>query len=72
LHLEDYPQENKQDIQDYIRRNLTPLTPLPYEGMGGQDNSNSPSPITEMGKKTLLTPLSSQERGWGRGQSNPG
>jgi len=48
LHLEDYPQENKQDIQNYIRRNLTPL---PYEGMGGQDNSNSPSPITEMGKK---------------------
>ena len=42
LHLEDYPQENKRDIQNYIRRNLTPLTPLPYEGMGEQDLSNSP------------------------------
>ncbi|MBD2276883.1 ATP-binding protein [Aphanizomenon flos-aquae] len=53
LHLEDYPQENKRDIQNYIRRNLTPLTPLPYEGMGGQDNSNSPSPITEIEEKNL-------------------
>ncbi|OBQ16356.1 ATP-binding protein [Anabaena sp. AL93] len=53
LHLEDYSQENKQDIQNYIRRNLTPLTPLPYEGMGGQDNSNSPSPITEIEEKNL-------------------
>ncbi|MEI6445298.1 MAG: hypothetical protein WCO29_19765, partial [Nostocales cyanobacterium ELA583] len=25
-----------------IRRNLTPLTPLPYEGMGEQEFSNSP------------------------------
>jgi hypothetical protein len=53
LHLEDYPQENKQDIQNYIRRNLTPLTPLPYEGMGEQDASNSPSPITEIEEKNL-------------------
>lgn len=50
LHLEDYPQENKQDIQNYIRRNLTPL---PYEGMGEQDASNSPSPITEIEEKNL-------------------
>jgi hypothetical protein len=53
LHLEDYPQENKQDIQNYIRRNLTPLTPLPYEGRGEQDASNSPSPITEIEEKNL-------------------
>ncbi|MBS9386158.1 MAG: ATP-binding protein [Dolichospermum sp. BR01] len=53
LHLEDYPQENKQDIQNYIRRNLTPLTPRPYEGMGEQDASNSPSPITEIEEKNL-------------------
>ncbi|WP_081424124.1 ATP-binding protein [Anabaena sp. WA102] len=53
LHLADYPQENKQDIQNYIRRNLTPLTPLPYEGMGEQDASNSPSPITEIEEKNL-------------------
>jgi hypothetical protein len=53
LHLEDYPQENKRDIQNYIRRNLTPLTPLPYEGMGEQDASNSPSPITEIEEKNL-------------------
>jgi len=50
LHLEDYPQENKRDIQNYIRRNLTPL---PYEGMGEQDASNSPSPITEIEEKNL-------------------
>lgn len=53
LHLEDYPQENKQDIQNYIKRNLTPLTPLPYEGRGEQDASNSPSPITEIEEKNL-------------------
>jgi len=29
LDLADYPQENRQDIQGYIRQNLTPLTPLP-------------------------------------------
>ncbi|MEI3649277.1 MAG: ATP-binding protein [Dolichospermum lemmermannii FEM_B0920] len=53
LHLADYPQENKQDIQNYIQENLTPLTPLPYEGMGEQDASNSPSPITEIEEKNL-------------------
>ncbi|MBE9230686.1 ATP-binding protein [Cuspidothrix issatschenkoi LEGE 03284] len=53
LNLADYPEENKQDIQNYIRRNLTPLTPLPYEGRGEQDASNSPSPITEIEEKNL-------------------
>jgi hypothetical protein len=58
LHLEDYPQENKQDIQDYIRRNLTPLTPLPCEGMGGQDAFNSASLVVGMGEKnTSSSPL---------------
>jgi GTPase SAR1 family protein len=56
LHLEDYPQENKRDIQNYIRRNLTPLTPLPYEGMGEQDLSNSPLLAGEgLGERSILT-----------------
>ncbi|WP_242039748.1 ATP-binding protein [Anabaena sphaerica] len=42
LNLADYPEENKQDIQAYIIKNLTPLTPLPYKGMGEQELSNSP------------------------------
>ncbi|MHC5673046.1 ATP-binding protein [Nostoc sp.] len=39
LDLADYPEENRQDIQAYIQNYLTPLTPLPYEGRGGQDYS---------------------------------
>ncbi|MHC5594921.1 MAG: ATP-binding protein [Nostoc sp.] len=46
LDLADYPEENRRDIQAYIQRYLTPLTPLPYvraasrrEGRGGQDYS---------------------------------
>ncbi len=42
LDLADYPVENRQDIKAYIQRNLTPLTPLPYKGMGEQEFSNSP------------------------------
>ncbi|MDB9537379.1 ATP-binding protein [Dolichospermum planctonicum CS-1226] len=42
LDLADYPVENRQDIKAYIQRNLTPLTPLPYQGMGEQEFSNSP------------------------------
>ncbi|HIK08276.1 MAG TPA: ATP-binding protein [Trichormus sp. M33_DOE_039] len=37
LDLADYPQENRRDIEAYIGENLTPLTPLPYEGRGGKD-----------------------------------
>ncbi|WP_414568283.1 ATP-binding protein [Nostoc sp. CCY 9925] len=39
LDLADYPEENRRDIQAYIQNYLTPLTPLPYEGRGGQDYS---------------------------------
>ncbi|MEH1921861.1 AAA family ATPase [Nostoc sp.] len=39
LDLANYPEENRQDIQAYIQNYLTPLTPLPYEGRGGQDYS---------------------------------
>ncbi|MEH2446116.1 MAG: ATP-binding protein [Nostoc sp.] len=39
LDLADYPEQNRQDIQAYIQRYLTPLTPLPYEGRGEQDYS---------------------------------
>ena len=39
LDLADYPEENWRDIQAYIQNYLTPLTPLPYEGRGGQDYS---------------------------------
>jgi hypothetical protein len=39
LDLADYPEENRRDIQTYIQNYLTPLTPLPYEGRGGQDYS---------------------------------
>ena len=42
LDLADFQRENREDIKAYIRRNLTPLTPLPYEGMGEQEFSNSP------------------------------
>ncbi|WP_254434484.1 ATP-binding protein [Aphanizomenon sp. UHCC 0183] len=42
LDLADYPVENWEDIKAYIQRNLTPLTPLPYQGMGEQEFSNSP------------------------------
>ena len=42
LDLADYPVENREDIKAYIQRNLTPLTPLPYEGRGEQEFSNSP------------------------------
>ncbi|WP_071188750.1 ATP-binding protein [Trichormus sp. NMC-1] len=55
LNLADYPEENKQDIQNYIRRNLTPLTPLPYKGMGEQDASNSPLLAGEgLGERSIL------------------
>ncbi|MBD2346172.1 AAA family ATPase [Anabaena subtropica] len=37
LDLGDYPEENRRDIEAYIWKNLTPLTPLPYEGRGGQE-----------------------------------
>jgi len=36
LDLADYPEESRQDIQAYIQNYLTPL---PYEGRGGQDYS---------------------------------
>ncbi|BBD66896.1 hypothetical protein NIES4072_58270 [Nostoc commune NIES-4072] len=39
LDLADYSEENRRDIQTYIQNYLTPLTPLPYEGRGGQDYS---------------------------------
>ncbi|WP_168643614.1 ATP-binding protein [Dolichospermum sp. UHCC 0259] len=39
LHLADSPQDNKQDIQNYIQKNLTPL---PYKGIGEQESSDSP------------------------------
>lgn len=42
LDLADYPGENREDVKKYIQRNLTPLTPLPYQGMGEQEFSNSP------------------------------
>ena len=42
LDLADFQRENREDIKAYIRRNLTPLTPLPYKGMGEQESSNSP------------------------------
>ncbi|MEA5581653.1 ATP-binding protein [Nodularia harveyana UHCC-0300] len=42
LDLADYPEENREDVREFLRRNLTPLTPLPYEGMGEQDLPNSP------------------------------
>jgi hypothetical protein len=62
LHLEDYPEENKQDIQDYIRRNLTPLTPLPYKGMGEQDLSNSPLLAGEgLGERSIQSWLNTHQ-----------
>ncbi|MBD2531988.1 ATP-binding protein [Nostoc flagelliforme FACHB-838] len=36
LDLADFPEENRRDIQAYIQNYLTPL---PYEGRGGQDYS---------------------------------
>ncbi|WP_414756701.1 AAA family ATPase [Anabaena sp. CCY 9910] len=39
LDLADYPEENRRDIQACIQNYLTPLTPLPYEGRGGQNYS---------------------------------
>jgi hypothetical protein len=42
LDLADYPVENREDVKKYIQRNLTPLTLLPYKGMGEQEFSNSP------------------------------
>lgn len=53
LDLSDFQNENREDVQEFIRRkrtaetqsserNLTPLTPLPYKGMGEQEFSNSP------------------------------
>lgn len=62
LHLEDYPQENKRDIQNYIRRNLTPLTPLPYKGMGEQDLSNSPLLAGEgLGERSIKSWLNTHQ-----------
>lgn len=37
LDLADYEAENQADIQAYIQKNLTPLAPLLYEGMGHDD-----------------------------------
>ncbi|MBD2694139.1 ATP-binding protein [Anabaena catenula] len=42
LDLSDFQEENREDVKLYIQRNLTPLTPLPYKGMGEQEFSNSP------------------------------
>ncbi|MBH8560998.1 ATP-binding protein [Nostoc sp. CENA67] len=38
LDLADFSEENRQDVQAYIEKNLTPLPPLPYEGRGEQKN----------------------------------
>jgi hypothetical protein len=62
LHLADYPQDNKQDIQNYIRRNLTPLTPLPYEGRGEKDVSNSPLLAGEgLGERSIQSWLNTHQ-----------
>ena len=48
LNLEDYPEQNRDDVQTYIQQYLTPLTPLGkggtrIEGTTGESNaSNSP------------------------------
>ncbi len=34
LNLEDYPEQNREDVQAYIRQGLTPLTPLSKGGTG--------------------------------------
>ena len=55
LDLADYPVENREDVKKYIQRNLTPLTLLPYKGMGEQEFSNSPLlPEEGLGERSNL------------------
>lgn len=37
--LEEYPEENQEDVCLYIQQYLTPPTPLPSQGKGAQDDS---------------------------------
>ncbi|AFY46849.1 hypothetical protein Nos7524_0950 [Nostoc sp. PCC 7524] len=60
LDLADYPAENRRDVEGYIRENLTPLTPLPYEGRGGHE--------TGRGGQENYSPLLAGE-GLGEGSS---
>src|ERR671933_2942095 len=53
LNLEDYPEQNRDDVQGYIRNYLTPPAPLPYKGRGEQNEQNSSS----------IIPLSKEEKG---------
>jgi hypothetical protein len=53
LDLGDYPEQNWEDVQAYIRNYLTPPAPLPYEGRGEQNEQNSSS----------ITSLSKEEKG---------
>ena len=40
--LQEYPEQNRQDIRNYIESYLTPPAPLPYEGRGEKDSHYSP------------------------------
>src|SRR5919202_1399611 len=53
LNLEDYPEQNRDDVQVYIQNYLTPPAPLPYKGRGEQNEQNSSS----------IIPLSKEEKG---------
>ena len=41
LDLEKYPEENREDVREYVRRNLTPPTPLPCEGRGEEEEEEN-------------------------------
>jgi hypothetical protein len=53
LDLGDYPEQNREDVQAYIRNYLTPPAPLPYKGRGEQNEQNSSS----------IAPLSKEKKG---------
>lgn len=42
LDLQEYPEQNREDIRTYIENYLTPPAPLPYEGRGEKDSHYSP------------------------------
>jgi hypothetical protein len=54
LDLSEYPQKNYEDVQAYIRRNLTPLPPFPRRE-GWEDDDYSPPLVGEgLGERSQL------------------
>jgi hypothetical protein len=53
LDLSEYPEQNREDVQAYIREYLTPLTPFP-SSEGGKDDNSPPLVGEGLGERSKL------------------